>query len=232
MENNNKRIYENFLILMTHAGNKKAKDMMLGFYDKVTKDLVISRGIEFTEEMRRIGRRGVSRALYDYKPGKKAFEKHAKKGFVYHARGYIITELDKYFRKLAKEKDLTVDRVADIMQAERQQRMVSLDQYGKEGDRNTLVDMLEASTEAIDDSLKRKELSATVNEHLSNDVDPVDMKILTLRFYHGMTLEQIGRRVNLTRERVRQRESKALRTLKFTMSKDFRLEEYQPKELG
>lgn len=39
-------------------------------------------------------------------------------------------------------------------------------------------------------------------------------RVLELRYFHDMTLEQVGQIIGVTRERVRQIESKALRVLR------------------
>lgn len=108
-------------------------------------------------------------------------------------------------------------------------RHISVDAPMTEGENSKLLDIL-SSVESpepdhflMDESL-RKEIDTTLSQ-----LAPKESEVIRLYFgfnnEHPMTLEEIGERFNLTRERVRQIKEKALRRLRHT-SKSKRLRVY------
>lgn len=85
-----------------------------------------------------------------------------------------------------------------------------------EDDSKSLIEVIPQSAEAPDDTLVGKSKEYMVRRALSR-LEPRDSKVLQLCFGIGYdrthTLEEIGDRIGLTRERVRQIKMKALRNL-------------------
>ena len=123
--------------------------------------------------------------------------------------------------ELAETLDVPVEKIADTLKVSG--RHVSVDAPFVEGEDNSLLDVL-----ANDDSPMA---DAGLNqESLSNEVDRTlrqlherEREILKMFFgiggYQEMTLEEIGAKFDLTRERVRQIKEKAIRHLKGQKSK-------------
>jgi RNA polymerase primary sigma factor len=119
--------------------------------------------------------------------------------------------------ELADKLELPADKVADTMRVSG--RHISVDAPFVEGEDNSLLDVLvngdspNADKELINESLAREieRALATLTERESD--------IIKLFFGIGcqeMTLEEIGERFGLTRERVRQIKEKAIRRLRHT----------------
>jgi RNA polymerase primary sigma factor len=119
--------------------------------------------------------------------------------------------------ELAKELDLPADKVADTLRVSG--RHVSVDAPFVDGEDNSLLDVLvnndspNADRSLIDESLAREidRALATLTER--------EADIIRMFFGIGcqeMTLEEIGERFGLTRERVRQIKEKAIRRLRHT----------------
>lgn len=117
--------------------------------------------------------------------------------------------------ELATELDLPRDKVADTMRVSG--RHVSVDAPFAEGEDNNLLDVLVNSDSPNADRV-------LINESLSTEVDRA-LSTLTererdiVRYFFGigcteMTLEEIGDKFGLTRERVRQIKEKAVRRLR------------------
>ena len=119
--------------------------------------------------------------------------------------------------ELAEELDLTADKVADTLRVAG--RHISVDAPFVEGEDNSLLDVLiNSDSPNADRSL--------INESLSREIERA-LATLTeresdiIRYFFGigcqeMTLEEIGERFGLTRERVRQIKEKAIRRLRHT----------------
>lgn len=74
----------------------------------------------------------------------------------------------------------------------------------------------DTSLHAVEEEVERKLLAERINEAL-NTLEPREQRVIRLRFgFDGRPrlLEEVGREFNLTRERIRQIESKALRKLR------------------
>jgi RNA polymerase primary sigma factor len=89
------------------------------------------------------------------------------------------------------------------------------------GDESTLTDFLEdKQTTSPLETLATQELTKQVSRALSS-LTPKEEEILRLRFGIGvpspLTLEEVGERFSVTRERIRQIEAQALRKLRHPM---------------
>ncbi len=119
--------------------------------------------------------------------------------------------------ELARELDLPSDKVADTMRVSG--RHVSVDAPFAEGEDNNLLDVLVNSDSPNADRM-------LINESLTTEVERAlatltDRERDIIKYFFGigypeMTLEEIGDKFGLTRERVRQIKEKAVRRLRST----------------
>lgn len=118
--------------------------------------------------------------------------------------------------ELANELEIDVEKVREAMQ--HTGRHLSMDAPFNEDDDNSLLDVL-PSDEGIapDESLLDESVKIDIERALSL-LHPREAEITRLYFgigrEHPLTLEEIGQRFGLTRERVRQIKEKALRKLR------------------
>ncbi len=118
-------------------------------------------------------------------------------------------------QEIADELDMPVDKVRDTLKVSG--RHISVDAPFVEGEDNSLLDVL------VNDDSPRAD-STLVDESLSKEIDRAlstlterEKEIIQMFFGIGrqeMTLEEIGDRFGLTRERVRQIKEKAIRRLR------------------
>lgn len=117
--------------------------------------------------------------------------------------------------ELAEQLDVPVEKIADTMKVSG--RHVSVDAPFVDGEDNSLLDVLpNEDSPMADSSLTQESLSKEVNRALEQ-LNPRERDILKMFFGIGcqeMTLEEIGAKFDLTRERVRQIKEKAIRRLK------------------
>ncbi|MBN1755030.1 RNA polymerase sigma factor RpoD/SigA [bacterium] len=118
--------------------------------------------------------------------------------------------------EIAEELDLSPEEITHTLRISNSH--LSLDTPFTEGETNTLKDVIkDRQQEAPDEYLNRSSLSTQIKKALST-LSEREAEVITL--YYGinrdesLTLEQIGKRFNLTRERVRQIKEKALRRLR------------------
>ena len=131
--------------------------------------------------------------------------------------------------EIADELDMSDFEVRDTLKIS--SRHLSLDAPFKEGEDNSLLDVLEDSMQPppddplLDDSLRRE-----IEKALAT-LTPREAEVITLYFginrEQPLTLEEIGERFGLTRERVRQIKEKALRRLRHA-SRSRPLKSYLP----
>jgi RNA polymerase primary sigma factor len=120
--------------------------------------------------------------------------------------------------ELADVLDVTTAEVVDTMKISG--RHVSMDAPFVQGEENSLLDVLENDSEETPDSgLMNDSLRREVQRALST-LTQREADVITLYFglngEHAMTLEELGEKFNLTRERVRQIKEKAIRRLRHT----------------
>lgn len=143
-----------------------------------------------------------------------------------------ITDLNKYIKaissleqeyerepsatELAKKLEIDVTEVADILKIAG--KHVSMDAPFAQGDDNRLLDVIQNDLHPSPDT-------GLMNESLKMEIDRAlstltEREAEVVRLYFGLnkenslTLEEIGERFNLTRERVRQIKEKAIRRLR------------------
>ncbi len=118
--------------------------------------------------------------------------------------------------ELAKELEVDVEKVREALQ--HTGRHLSMDAPFNEDDDNSLLDVLPDDEDTSpDDTLMDESLKIDIERALSL-LHPREAEITRLYFgigrEHPLTLEEIGQRFGLTRERVRQIKEKALRKLR------------------
>ena len=128
--------------------------------------------------------------------------------------------------EIAERVDLPEDKIADAMKAN--SRHVSMDAPIADGEDSSMIDFLSGDSSNTDRELAIESLKAEVSRILKLLTDK-EQKVL--RAFFGidgspeMTLDEIGEKYNLTRERVRQIKEKALRRLRHN-TKNKMLESY------
>ncbi|MBU0650641.1 sigma-70 family RNA polymerase sigma factor [bacterium] len=134
----------------------------------------------------------------------------------------IVTLTQKFGRQprdeeIAKEMDITLDRVRMI--SEIASASTSLDRQMNDDGLSMLIDLIEddnavSPSEAVSKILQREKIKELFEEYLSDR----EAEILNMRFGLEndipMTLDEIGKKLDITRERVRQLEKNAIKKLK------------------
>lgn len=119
--------------------------------------------------------------------------------------------------ELAEMLETTVDKISDTLS--NSGRHVSMDAPFVQGEENTLLDVLENDNPDTDSNLIDESLSEEIKRSLSTLTER-EREIIVLFFglstNHPLSLEEIGEKFNLTRERVRQIKDKALQRLRHT----------------
>lgn len=117
--------------------------------------------------------------------------------------------------EIAERVDLPEDKIADAMKAN--SRHVSMDAPIADGEDSSMIDFLSGDSSNTDRELAIESLKAEVSRILKLLTDK-EQKVLKAFFgidgSPEMTLDEIGEKYNLTRERVRQIKEKALRRLR------------------
>ena len=117
--------------------------------------------------------------------------------------------------ELSQELDIPIDKVNQALKSS--SRTVSVDAPFAEGEDNSLLDVLPNNDSPMaDTSLTQESLRREVSRVLQQ-LNPRERDIVMMFFGIGgpeMTLEEIGAKLDLTRERVRQIKEKAIRSLK------------------
>src|SRR3989304_2850908 len=118
--------------------------------------------------------------------------------------------------ELAQKLDMEVSEVADTLKISG--RHVSMDAPFSQGEENSLLDVIHNDElPSPDQELMKESLKAEIDRALSTLTER-EAEVIKLYFGlnkdHSLTLEEIGERFNLTRERVRQIKEKAIRRLR------------------
>ena len=118
--------------------------------------------------------------------------------------------------ELAKILDIPTEKIADTMRVSG--KHVSMDAPFVQGEDNSLIDVLEnQDSPRADGMLMTESLQKEIERSLSTLTER-EREVIKLFFgigmQHGLTLEEIGAKFDLTRERVRQIKEKAIRRLR------------------
>ena len=142
-----------------------------------------------------------------------------------------INKINKAYAKLEQEfeREPNAEEIADILEVTENEvkesmknagRHVSMDAPLIQDEDNTMYDVLRSEeaitpeTELLYESL-RKEIDRAISTLTPRESDVIKL-YFGLNGSHPMTLEEIGEKFDLTRERVRQKKEKAIRRLKNT----------------
>ena len=131
---------------------------------------------------------------------------------------YLFQKLgrDPTLAELSEAMNMSEDKIADIQKIS--QDPISLETPVGEDDDGKIADFIEDPTippplEATSENMLREQLLATIET-----LTPREQKVIKLRYglddNHTRTLEEVGKEFNVTRERIRQIEAKALRKLR------------------
>ncbi len=134
------------------------------------------------------------------------------------AKRQLLQELgrDPTLEELAKAMDMPEEKVAEIQKIA--QEPISLENPVGEEEDSKMADFIEDETikspvEVATQNLLREQLLAVIET-----LTPREQKVIRLRYglddSHPRTLEEVGKEFNVTRERIRQIEAKALRKLR------------------
>ncbi len=120
--------------------------------------------------------------------------------------------------ELAKVLELPEDKIADTMKVSG--RHVSVDAPLINGEESSLLDvMINHDSPRADQNLMSESLQREIERSLSTLTDrerEVVKMFYGIGYNHGLTLDEIGSKFDLTRERVRQIKEKAIRRLRHT----------------
>ena len=142
-----------------------------------------------------------------------------------------INKINKTYAKLEQEfeRESNAEEIAEVLEITEQEvkesmknagRHISMDAPLVQDEDNTMYDVLKSEeaptpeTELLYESL-RKEIDRAISTLTQREQDVVRL-YFGLNGSHPMTLEEIGEKFDLTRERVRQIKEKAIRRLKHT----------------
>ncbi len=118
--------------------------------------------------------------------------------------------------ELAQELDMEVSEIAETLKISG--KHVSMDAPFTQGEENRLLDVIENDQQPNPDFALMNESLKTEIERALATLSERESEVIKLYFglnkEHSLTLEEIGERFNLTRERVRQIKEKAIRRLR------------------
>ncbi len=129
-------------------------------------------------------------------------------------------------KEIASELDMNVSDVAETLKISR--RHVSVDAPFSQNDESSLLDLIQNDQQPPPDNSLMSESLMKDLERALTALSEREAEVLKLYFGftrdHSYTLEEIGNKFNLTRERVRQIKEKAIRRLRQTsQSKNLRI---------
>jgi len=118
--------------------------------------------------------------------------------------------------ELADELDMDVKEVTDTLKIS--SKHVSVDAPFAQGEENSLLDVMKNDEQPSPDNMLLSESLKTEIASALSSLPEREAEVLRLYYgletEHSMTLEEIGEKFNLTRERVRQIKEKAIRRLR------------------
>lgn len=147
--------------------------------------------------------------------------------YVLEKAGKVWTERAKFIeekgrepeaREIAKNVSMSVENVKQVLESKNGNNMVCLDSPVWKGERATFMDYMEDSASSpVDSLIDEVSIPKSVKDALYV-LDEKEREIIRMRFGIGSdvscTLDEIGRKFGLTRERIRQIEKKALRKIR------------------
>ncbi len=131
--------------------------------------------------------------------------------------------------EIAEKTHMPVDKITDALKVSKDP--VSLDAPIGDKDDSILIDLIEdSSTASPAETLEMKELRQIISNVLSSTLNNREESIVRMRFgiddKKEYTLEEVGHQFNVTRERIRQIEIKAMKKLKRAGKKTYPIKIY------
>jgi RNA polymerase primary sigma factor len=121
------------------------------------------------------------------------------------------------FEEIGLRLNMTSDRVEEVMDLFHHEPISLETPVGEEGD-TRLGDFVEDQTSPAPAEIAAQELLKEQLDRVLDELTPREKRVLQLRFGlkdgHPRTLEEVGQEFEVTRERIRQIEAKALRKLR------------------
>ncbi len=147
-----------------------------------------------------------------------------KAGKVWTERGKFVDEKGRepYPFEIADSVEMSVENVKQILESGNGVNTVRLDSPVWSGEKATYLDYIpDSDTKPVDSLIAEVSIPESVERAL-HLLDEREREIVCMRFGIGhdgaFTLDEIGKRFNLTRERIRQIEKKALSTIRHSDS--------------
>jgi RNA polymerase primary sigma factor len=120
--------------------------------------------------------------------------------------------------ELAQALDVSTDEAAFTIEISGRQVSMDAPLFNSDENKNNLMDVLPDESQHLPDRKLMKESLVKEVENILSNLDKREAEVIRLSFgigsNHKATLEEIGERFNLTRERIRQIKEKALRKLR------------------
>jgi RNA polymerase primary sigma factor len=132
------------------------------------------------------------------------------------------------YEEIGSRLNMNSDRVEEVMDLFHHEPISLETPIGEDGD-TRLGDFVEDQTSPAPAEVATQELLKEQLDHVLDELTPREKRVLQLRFGlkdgHARTLEEVGQEFNVTRERIRQIEAKALRKLRHP-SRSRKLKDY------
>ncbi len=130
---------------------------------------------------------------------------------------------DKGFRFLSYAESAIRQRVHKAIRLHYLHQHYSLDEPAHDEGEETLKDLLASDDPGADESVYNRQVRRMLRG--LNDRERV---VIVLRFWHDLTLEEIGLRIGLKKERVRQIEARSLRKMRWSYRDSFGADHGKP----
>ena len=138
------------------------------------------------------------------------------------AKSFVLTGSKVSIEEIADETGLSVQQVVFLKTCD---NTLSLDApTNRTEDTDTLMDFVPSNARCPEDILLAREQTDTV-QNVLNELRPREIDILKKRFFEDMTLEEVGQTYDITRERVRQIEKRALARMRHP-SRSYKIQDF------
>ena len=147
-----------------------------------------------------------------------------KAGKVWSERAKFVDEhgREPHPSEIAGKVDMSLENVRQVLESHNGRNMVRLDSPVWNGERATYMDyMADSESMPVDTLIAEVSIPSSI-EHALGVLDDRERNVINMRFGIGhnqsFTLDEIGKRFDLTRERIRQIEKKALQKIRESSS--------------
>jgi len=161
----------------------------------------------------------IKTAFKYWKPGLPLMDKISE-GCLGLMRAIETFNPDLGFRLLTYAEQQIKWHIINVIKDSRKHGLDSLDMPVYEDDDVTLKDLLVSEEPSSDEKCFYSETGSRVQD-LLNFLNDRERKVIELRFWHDKTLREIGSIINLSDERIRQIEARALNKLKWMIRRQY-----------